>query len=172
MIGKINVGMVSPLGDKENFDALCVDGENLLSSETRLDMATVIDAYGRALAGLSKDSYDDTTVKFDIPLDSETATVEVSSDTRVIGNLNLKVGDINSGEVSNGYWKYIGTNADVTALFNSETQIAFLEQLQTFGGSYCSLSAGSYGDGLSYIGEAKLKDYKLSINEVIAEEGD
>ena len=172
VVGKINVDMLSPYGDKENFDALYVDGEKLLDSETRLATATAVDSYGRALADLSKDTYSDTTVKFDVPLDSETATIEINSDIHVIGNLNLRVGDVSGTEVVSHYWKYIGTNADVSNLFNSETQVTFMNQLQTFADSYCSLSGGKYGDGLDYEDLAKLKDYKLSMGEIVAEEGD
>ena len=164
--------MKDSFGNKENFDALYIDAESLLDSETRLAVSTAVDTYGRALSGLSKDTFEDSTVKFDLPIDSETAKIPVNPENHIIGNLNLKVGDISGSDVVSHYWKYIGTNADVSNLFNSDTQITFLTQVQNFADGYCSLSSGKQGDGLSYDGFSKLKDYKLSMNEIIATEGD
>lgn len=172
ILGKINVSMSDYNGNKENFDALYIDAEKLLDSETRLSTATTVDSYGRALCSLSKDSFYDTTVKFDLSIDSETATISINPENEVIGNLNLRVGDKVGSDIVSHYWKYIGTNANVTDLFISDTQVAFLTQLQNFGNGYCDLFEGKLGDGLAYEGLAKLKDYKLSINEIIGTEGD
>lgn len=165
LLGKINVQMLSPLGDKESFDACYVDASKFLNSETRLSTALAVDAYGRAIASLSKDTYDDTTVACEIPINSETAVSSaLASETHVIGTLSFNVSDLSGGEPVNNYDKSTGMKADATALFDSDTQITFLEQMDGLGNGYCSLSTDRQ------FNSAKISGYKFDINEIVAEE--
>ena len=165
LLGKINIQMLSPFGDKENFEAGYIDSAKFLNSETSLSTAQAVDAYGRALAYLSKDTYDNTTVSCEIPIDSSTATSSsLSTDTEITGTVSFNISSLSGGgEPMNDFWKSTGMKIDATPLFRSDTQIAFLSEMDQFGSGYCSLSSN-----LQY-NSAKLSGYKFDINEIVAE---
>lgn len=165
LLGKINVQMLSPFGDKENFDACYINAEELLDSETRLSTAQAVDSYGKALASLSKSTFNKVTVGCEIPINSETAvSSSLPSDTHIIGSLSFNLSDLSYGEPTNDYDKATGMKADITPLFNSETQITFLEQMDGLGNGYCSLSSDKQ------FNSAKISGYKFDIEEIVAEE--
>lgn len=164
LLGKINITMRSPFDDKENFEAGYIDSAKFLNSETSLSIATAVDAYGRALSSLSKDTYYDSTVSCEIPIDSSTATSSsLSTETFITGTASFNISDLSGGgEPMNDYWKSTGMKIDATPLFASDTQVAYLNSVSAFGNGYCELS-----DDLQY-NAAKISGYKFSMTEILA----
>lgn len=167
LIGKIKLDIIDALENKDSVEIGYVDAEPLYNSATRLSTATQIYNLGLAISNLSKSTYDNVLISDNIELNSETATSEVSSELSIRGKCSFNVSDLFSGSPLNAYWKSIGLNVDATPLFNSETQIAYLTQVNNFGNGFCDLSDGKQGDGLQF-NEARVAD-EIDINAIIGE---
>lgn len=155
--------------EKTDYDELgYVDVEPLFNSDTRLSTATAIYNLGTAITSLKKNMrFDDVLTSGNITLNSDTATADVDSQYPIVGKCSFNMSDLSSGSAIDEYWKSIGLTVDATPLFNSDTQITYLTQLNDFGNGFCDLIEGKLGDGLQF-NMARVAD-EISINGIIGE---
>lgn len=168
LIEKIKLDVVDALAKKDSIELGYVDVEPLYDSDTRSATATAFYNLGLAIANLSKSTYDNVLTTGNIILNSDTATADVDSQYSIQGRCSLNISDLSSESPVNEYWKTIGgLNVDATPLFNSDTQIAYLTQLNSFGNGFCGLSKGTLGDGVQF-NAARVED-EIDINLIIGE---
>lgn len=147
---KIRLDIVDSVDKKDSIELGYVDVEPLFNSDTRLSTATAIYNLGMAVASLTKSRGDNVSTSGNITLNSDTATVDVDSQYPIVGKCSFNVSDLSLGSPANEYWKSISLKVDANPLFNSDTQIAYLTQLDSFGNGFCGLSDGKLGDGLQF----------------------
>lgn len=167
MIEKIKLDVLDALARKDSIELGYVDVEPLYNSDTRSTTATKFYNFGLAIANLSKSTYDDILTSGNIVLNSDTATADVDSQYSIQGRCSFNVSDLSSESPANEYWKSIGLTVDATPLFNSDTQITYLTELNDFGNGFCGLCEGKLGDGLQF-NAARVAD-EISINGIIGE---
>ena len=168
MIEKLRLEIRDSLQNKDLVEIGYVDSNLLYESATRLATATQIYNLGMAIAALSNSTYKDVYGSGYIELNSETATIDVDPSQYLLqGKCSFNVSDLNYGTPANEYWKSIGLNVDATPLFNSETQVAYLTQVDNFGQGFCNLSNGKLDGGLQF-NEARISD-EFDINAIIGE---